>query len=130
MLLQTVALAVFAAGEGVWVWGGGAVLLGLGTAAVYPTVVAQVGDLTGPRDRANTVGIYCLWRDLGYVVGALISGVIADLLGFRAAIIVIAALTAASGLVSGYLLPRGTPVSTGAFRSNLNSQGLKSCWNY
>jgi MFS family permease len=113
MLLQAGALTVFAAGEGLWIWGLGAALLGLGTAAVYPTLIAQVSDVVGPRDRASAVGVYRLWRDLGYVAGALISGITADLLGYRAAIATIAALTAASGLVSGYLLPRGASVRMG-----------------
>jgi MFS family permease len=59
------------------------VILGLGTAAVYPTLIAQVSDLVTPRDRASGVGIYRLWRDLGYVAGGLLAGVLADLLGFR-----------------------------------------------
>jgi MFS family permease len=113
MLLQAGALTVFAAGDGLWIWGLGAALLGLGTAAVYPTLIAQVSDVVGPRDRASAVGVFRFWRDLGYVAGALISGITADLLGYRAAIATIAALTAASGLVSGYLLPRGASVRTG-----------------
>lgn len=77
----------------------GAVLLGIGTAMVYPTLLAAIGDVAHPRWRASAVGVYRLWRDLGYALGALIAGVTADLLGVRASIWLVAALTLASGLV-------------------------------
>ena len=109
MLLQAAALAAFAARGGVGWYAGAAVLLGLGTAAVYPTLIAQVSDLVPPRGRAGAVGVYRLWRDLGYVAGALLAGTIADLLGFRAAIGAVAALTAASGVVALRFLPPGAP---------------------
>lgn len=105
MLLQAVALALFALGEGFLPWAGAAVVLGLGTAAVYPTLIAQVSDVVGPRDRASAVGVYRLWRDLGYVVGGLLAGITADLLGFRAAIVVVACLTAGSGVIALAMLP-------------------------
>jgi MFS family permease len=107
MLLQATALAMFAAPGGMEWYAGAAVLLGLGTAAVYPTLIAQVSDLVPPRERAGAVGLYRLWRDLGYVAGALLAGIVSDLLGFRAAIGTVAALTALSGLVALWLLPRG-----------------------
>ena len=78
----------------------GAVLLGIGTAMVYPTLLAAVGDVAHPAWRASAVGVYRLWRDLGYAIGALLAGFTADLFGLRAAMWVIAALTFASGLVS------------------------------
>ena len=77
----------------------GAVLLGVGTAMVYPTLLAAIGDVAHPSWRASAVGVYRLWRDLGYAVGALLAGLTADALGIAAAIWVIAAVTAASGLV-------------------------------
>jgi MFS family permease len=80
-------------------FGGGALLLGAGTAMVYPTLLAAIGDVAHPGWRAGSVGVYRLWRDLGYAVGALIAGIAADLLGMQAAIGLIAALTFASGLV-------------------------------
>jgi MFS family permease len=80
-------------------FGGGALLLGAGTAMVYPTLLAAIGDVAHPGWRAGSVGVYRLWRDLGYAVGALIAGIAADLLGMQAAIGFIAALTFASGLV-------------------------------
>ena len=77
----------------------GAVLLGIGTAMVYPTLLAAIGDVAHPQWRASAVGVYRLWRDLGYAAGALIAGVTADLLGIGVSIWLIAALTFASGLV-------------------------------
>ncbi|HEX6250210.1 MAG TPA: MFS transporter [Gemmatimonadaceae bacterium] len=77
----------------------GGVLLGLGTAMVYPTLLAAIGDVTHPSWRASAVGVYRLWRDLGYAAGALLAGVAADMLGSGSAMLLIAALTAASGVV-------------------------------
>lgn len=99
MLLQAGAIALVAAGTGFPVWAVAAGLTGAGTAMVYPTLLAVVGDVAHPAWRARAVGVYRLWRDLGYVAGALIAGVAADLLGLRAAVWLVAALTAASGLL-------------------------------
>lgn len=76
----------------------GAVMLGVGTAMVYPTLLASIGDVAHPSWRASAVGVYRLWRDLGYAVGAVLAGVFADWLGIAAAMWLIAALTFASGL--------------------------------
>jgi MFS family permease len=78
----------------------GGVLLGIGTAMVYPTLLASVGDVAHPSWRASAVGVYRLWRDLGYAVGALLAGVTADAFGLRAAVYAIAAMTLASGFVA------------------------------
>jgi MFS family permease len=80
-------------------WLAGAVLQGLGTAMVYPTLLAVIGDVAHPSWRATSYGVYRLWRDLGYAVGALLAGLVADWLGMAAAIHVVAALTLSSGLV-------------------------------
>ena len=77
----------------------GGVLLGAGTAMVYPTLLAAIGDVAHPSWRASAVGVYRLWRDLGYAVGALLAGVTADWLGLGWAIWLVAAVTAASGAV-------------------------------
>lgn len=77
----------------------GAVLLGLGTAMVYPTLLASIGDVAHPSWRASAVGVYRLWRDLGYALGALIAGLVADLFGLSAAALVVAVMTGLSGLV-------------------------------
>ena len=104
MLLQGVALTFFALAGNFHAWAVAAVLLGLGTAAVYPTLLAQVSDLVGTRQRARAVGSYRLWRDLGYVAGAIVTGVAADRIGYRSAILVVAALTGASGLAAAAML--------------------------
>lgn len=75
------------------------VLLGIGTAMVYPTLLAVIGDVAHPAWRARSVGVYRLWRDGGFAAGAVVSGIVADLAGLRAAVWVVAAITAASGLL-------------------------------
>jgi MFS family permease len=77
----------------------GAVFLGIGTAMVYPTLLAAISDVTHPEWRASSVGVYRLWRDLGYAFGAVLSGVVADAFGLPAAIGVVAIVTVASGVV-------------------------------
>jgi predicted MFS family arabinose efflux permease len=114
MLLQAAGLALVALASTFFWWAVAAVLLGIGTAAVYPTLIAQVSDVVTPRDRASGVGVYRLWRDLGYVAGALLAGVLAEIFGFRVAIGAIAALTAASGLLARAYLP--TPASHSTLR--------------
>ncbi len=99
MLTQAVALGVVALGGTFEVWALAAVLLGAGTAMVYPTLLAVVGDVAHPAWRARSVGIYRLWRDGGFAAGALIAGVLADAYGIPVAIWAVAALTAASGLL-------------------------------
>jgi MFS family permease len=99
MWLQAGAIGLIAATRGFAPWAAGALLLGAGTAMVYPTLLAAVGDVAHPSWRASAVGVYRLWRDGGFAVGALLAGVIADLAGLAAAIWAVAALTALSGLV-------------------------------
>jgi len=99
MLLQGAALALVAASASFGPWLTSAILLGAGTAMVYPTLLAAVGDIAHPDWRASAVGVYRLWRDAGFAVGALLAGAVADLVGLAAAIWTVAALTAASGVV-------------------------------
>lgn len=99
MLLQGLALGLTAWAGSFGLWALAAVLLGAGTALVYPTLLAAVGDVAHPAWRARAVGVYRLWRDGGFAVGALLSGLLADAFGLRVAIWAIAALTAASGLL-------------------------------
>ncbi len=99
MLLQAAALALLAlSGGDVATATGAAVLLGLGTALVYPTLIAAISDAVSPVSRAPVVGVYRFWRDMGYALGALIAGAVADALGYGGAIAIVAALTAGSGL--------------------------------
>src|SRR5690606_3216289 len=99
MLLQAAALGLFAATEGFAVWAAAAVLLGAGTAMVYPTLLAAIGDVAHPSWRARSVGVYRLWRDGGFAVGALLAGALADAFDIGVAIWAVAGLTAASGVV-------------------------------
>ncbi|MFJ9840232.1 MFS transporter [Kitasatospora sp. NPDC101155] len=79
-------------------------LLGLGTAMVYPALIASVSDHAHPGWRANALGTYRFWRDIGCAAGALVAGVLADALGLNATIVAAAALTAASGLLAARLI--------------------------
>jgi MFS family permease len=99
MWVQAIGIGVIALAGGFGGFAIGAVLLGIGTAMVYPTLLAAIGDVAHPAWRASAVGVYRLWRDLGYAVGAVIAGVTADALGLAAALWVVAALTFGSGLV-------------------------------
>ena len=100
MLIQAGALGLLVAGGGAFAASlVAALLLGLGTALVYPTLIAAVSDAIQPRERARTVGVYRFWRDFGFVAGALIAGFAADATSPKAAIATVAALTAASGFI-------------------------------
>jgi MFS family permease len=99
MITQAVAIGAIAATTGFAAWAVGAALLGAGTAMVYPTLLAAISDVAHPNWRARSVGIYRLWRDSGFAVGAILAGVIADAVSITAAIWAVAALTAASGVV-------------------------------
>ena len=100
MLVQAGALAILVAGDGAFPPSLlAAFLLGIGTAMVYPTLIAAVSDACQPRDRARVVSVYRFWRDFGFALGALIAGIGTDLASPTAAITLVAALTAASGLV-------------------------------
>jgi len=99
MWTQALALGLIAARTGFGPWLGAVVLVGAGTAMVYPTLLATIGDVAHPRWRASSVGVYRLWRDGGFAVGALLAGLVADAYSIEAAIWAVAALTAASGLV-------------------------------
>lgn len=93
-------------------------ILGAGTAMVYPTLLAAIGDVAHPAWRARSVGVYRLWRDGGFAIGALLAGILAGLISVPAAIYAVAALTAASGLLTGHRMyethgPKG-PLTEGA----------------
>jgi MFS family permease len=99
MFLQAIAIAGLVFVQGFAWWLGGSVLLGIGTALVYPTLLATVGDAARIPDRATSIGIYRFWRDAGYAVGAIVAGVVADAAGFSASILTVAVLTGISGVV-------------------------------
>jgi MFS family permease len=99
MVVQAIAIASIAATTGFLPWLVAAVALGLGTAMVYPTLIAVVADVAPARQRGSIVGIYRFWRDLGFAAGAIVVGLLADMFDASAAILVVAGLTAGSGLV-------------------------------
>ena len=100
MLVQAGALGLLVAGDGAFAPSlAAALLLGAGTAMVYPTLIAAVADASLPRDRTRVIGVYRFWRDFGFVLGALIAGFGADATSSRTAIVIVAVLTGASGLL-------------------------------
>jgi len=111
-----VAIATIAATSGFWAWAFGAALLGVGTAMVYPTLLAAIGDVAHPAWRARSVGIYRLWRDAGFAVGALLAGILADAVSIEAAIYAVAVLTAISGVVVIVRMYETHPRGTGPSR--------------
>jgi MFS family permease len=100
MLLQGAAISLAGWSTSYSLWLTAVALLGLGTAMVYPTLLAAIGDAVHPFERATTLGVYRFWRDAGAMTGALLGGALADLFGFGLAIQVVAALTVLSGLVA------------------------------
>ena len=100
MWVQAAGIGIVAVSGSFAGFAAGAVLLGVGTAMVYPTLLAAIGDVAHPTWRASAVGVYRLWRDLGYAIGAIVAGVTADWLGLAAALWLVAALTFASGLIA------------------------------
>ena len=99
MWLQSLGIVLVAVGSDLLTYMAGAVMLGAGTACVYPTLLAAIGDVAHPSWRASAVGVYRLWRDLGYAVGALLAGIVADLAGIQASVMAIAAITFLSGVL-------------------------------
>jgi MFS family permease len=100
MWTQAAALWLILAAEQYWLWIAGAMLLGLGTAMVYPTLQAAISDVAGPEWRASAMGVYRFWRDSGYAFGALMAGIIADMLGVNWAIGLVALLPFLAGVLS------------------------------
>ena len=105
MMVQALALGAIAMGDGFVGWLPAATLLGVGTAMVYPTLLASVGDVAHPSWRGSAVGVYRLWRDSGYAVGGVMAGVLADQFGMRPAIGAVAVLTGLSGLLVVWRMP-------------------------
>ncbi len=105
MLLQGAALLALTAVSGFAAWTAVLMALGIGTACVYPTLLAAVGDIAHPSWRGVAIGVYRLWRDLGYLAGALLAGALADAYGIPLAIRAIAVITVASGIIVAFRLP-------------------------
>ena len=99
MWVQAAGIAVVIVSRGFTGFAAGGVLLGIGTAMVYPTLLAAIGDVAAPAWRASSVGVYRLWRDLGYAVGAVLAGLTADALGLHRAMWIVAVITFVSGVI-------------------------------
>jgi MFS family permease len=99
MAMQTVGIGFVVTGRSFGAWTVGVFLLGLGTAMVYPTLLAAISDVAYPTWRGSAVGVYRLWRDLGYAIGALLAGLLADALGISFAIAAIGGLTLLSNII-------------------------------
>jgi len=99
MWIQSAGIVVVAVSSDFAGFAVGAVLLGIGTAMVYPTLLAAIGDVAHPSWRASSVGVYRLWRDLGYAIGALLAGLVADALGLASAMWIVAAITFGFGVI-------------------------------
>jgi MFS family permease len=109
MWVQAAGIALIASTDTYAPWIIGLLLMGIGTAQVYPTLLAAIGDVANPLWRASAVGVYRLWRDAGYAIGALISGLAADLFGLGNAILLVAAITFISGIVSAVFMKETRP---------------------
>jgi MFS family permease len=109
MVLQGAAILALPFSHGFLSWGAAVALIGVGTAMVYPTLLAAVGDVAHPSWRASAVGVYRLWRDGGYALGAVLSGVIADWLGINWAITVVGTITVASGVLASLTMEETLP---------------------
>ena len=109
MWVQAAGIAAFVIGRSLWPWMAAATLLGVGTALVYPTLLAAVSDVAHPDWRASALGVYRLWRDAGYAVGAIAAGLLADAFTVPFAISAIAVLTFASGVVVASLMRETLP---------------------
>jgi MFS family permease len=109
MWIQAAGIALVTMGSTFGGFASGAVMLGIGTAMVYPTLLAAIGDVAHPSWRGSAVGVYRLWRDLGYAIGALLAGLTADAFGLQAAMWLIAALTCVSGAVSAVRMAETLP---------------------
>lgn len=109
MWVQAIGIFLLILRDGFLPWTVAAVILGFGTAMVYPTLLAAIGDVAHPSWRASAVGVYRLWRDAGYVAGALLAGIVADLLGLRWAIAVVGGITFVSGIVVAVVMTETLP---------------------
>lgn len=109
MLVQAGGIFLFILTATFWMWALGSALLGLGTALVYPTLLAAIGDVAYPTWRASAVGVYRLWRDGGYAIGALLAGSVADTLGLRWAIGTVGGITCLAGIIAAAVMYETLP---------------------
>jgi MFS family permease len=125
MWLQAVGIGVVVIANGFIGFATGAMLLGIGTAMVYPTLLAAIGDVASPAWRASAIGVYRFWRDLGYAVGAVIAGLAADLMGLSSAMWIVAGLTFVSGLIVASRMAE--TLAMGCLRTRLRIASCFTC---
>ena len=106
MLLQGIAIILIPYFTSFYELASIAAILGLGTALVYPTFLSAIASATSPTQRAESIGVFRLWRDLGYAIGAILSGIIADIYGVETAIISIGIITILSSIVIQFRMPK------------------------
>jgi MFS family permease len=128
MWIQALGVIVVAVGHALAWFVAGDVLLGIGTAMVYPTLLAAIGDVAHPMWRGSAVGVYRLWRDLGYAVGAVVAGATADVFGLSAALWLIGLLTFASGLIASVRMSETLhrPAASGINQSDISVRGREA----
>ena len=114
MLIQAAGIGLLMTGHSFVILATSMILLGIGTAFVYPTLLAAIGDVVHPNWRATSIGVYRLWRDGGYVIGALLAGFLSDVFGLEWAIGTIAVLTATSGIISSMVMKETLHSKSGA----------------
>lgn len=124
MWVQAVGIAATVLSGGRSGFATGAVLLGIGTAMVYPTLLAAIGDVAHPNWRASSIGVYRLWRDLGYAIGALLAGIAADVFGFVVAMWMVAALTFCSGIIVAIRMAETLPNRGRQVIADASARGL------
>jgi MFS family permease len=123
MWVQALGIAATILSSSLFGFATGAVLLGIGTAMVYPTLLAAIGDVAHPTWRASSIGVYRLWRDLGYAIGALLAGVAADFFGLAIAMWTVAALTSFSGVLVVTRMAETLPKLRRPLRAELSARG-------
>ena len=126
MWLQAIAIGGFVVGQNSQMWIGSAILLGIGTALVYPTLLAAISDVAHPDWRASAVGVYRLWRDSGFAVGGLAAGLLADAFDIPFAIAVVGGLTFISGLVVAAVMRETLPARRSTTSSGSAEEGGKT----
>ena len=118
MLLQGLAILIIPFSSDFYVLVSISAILGLGTALVYPTFLSTIAQVTSPKQRAESIGTFRLWRDLGYAFGAVISGVTADLFGIEYAIFLIGGLTIISSLIIKFRMPEQIKMTEGIIKAH------------
>ncbi len=122
MWVQALGIAATILSSSLLGFASGAVLLGIGTAMVYPTLLAAIGDVAHPTWRGSSIGVYRLWRDLGYAIGALLAGVAADFFGLAVAMWIVAALTLCSGVIVAIRMAETLPKLRKPLKGELSVQ--------